>query len=81
MSFAERDYLKALETYDAAIKKLPNGSVEKADIYSNRAACYIQMKKFKEATKECTMALNTCPGYTKALLRRSRAHEAQSKFN
>lgn len=41
--FAGREYQKAIETYDKAIKLLPDASAEKADIFSNKAACYLQV--------------------------------------
>ena len=41
--FAEREYQKALDTYDKAVKMLPEASAEKADILCNKAACYIQV--------------------------------------
>jgi len=78
--FAERDFQKALDTYDKAVKMLPEASAEKADILSNKAACYIQMKRFKEAVRECSAALTSSPGFSKALTRRSRAYESQGLF-
>eukprot|EP00210_Caulerpa_lentillifera_P005134 g4906.t1 len=78
--FAERDYEKALETYDKAIKKLPELSTEKADIQSNKAACYLQMKRHKDAIRECSAALTSSPGFSKALIRRSKAYEIQGLY-
>ncbi|GMH37813.1 hypothetical protein BSKO_05686 [Bryopsis sp. KO-2023] len=78
--FGEKEYQKALETYDKAIKLLPDGSVERADIYCNKGACYMQMKRFKEAVRECTSALQANPGNGKALQRRSRALEQQGLY-
>eukprot|EP00210_Caulerpa_lentillifera_P004482 g4276.t1 len=55
-------------------------STEKADILSNKAACYLQMKRYKEATRECSAALVSAPGFSKALIRRSKAYENQGLY-
>ena len=47
--FAEREYQKALDTYDKAVKMLPDASTEKADILCNKAACYIQVSSCSAA--------------------------------
>lgn len=78
--FAGKEYQKALEVYEKAIKLLPEGASEKTDLFSNRGACYMQMKRYKEAVKECSAALGTNPGNTKALQRRSRALEQQGLY-
>lgn len=72
--FARGDITKALSVYDEAAKLLP-ASQEKADVLSNRAACFLSQKRYKEAVKECTSALEIAPGFLKALQRRAKAHE------
>jgi hypothetical protein len=44
--FAQRDYAKAIEQYDAAMKILPDGSTERADLLCNKAACYYALNKW-----------------------------------
>lgn len=79
-SFAAKEYQKALETYDKAIKLLPEGAAERADLYSNKGACFLQMRRYKDAAKECTSALTSSPGNGKALQRRSKALEQQGLY-
>lgn len=43
--FAQRDYPKAIEQYDEAMKILPDGSIERADLLCNKAACYYAQNK------------------------------------
>ena len=45
-----------------------------AILHCNRAACFMAMKKFHEASTECTAALRIYPRYLKAILRRSRCY-------
>lgn len=43
--FISKEYAKAIEAYERALKALPTGAVEAADLYSNKAACFYQLKK------------------------------------
>jgi len=52
----------------------------KADLYSNRGACFIQLYEPTKVRSDCTSALNLQPGHTKALLRRAQALEALEKY-
>ncbi|GIL98935.1 hypothetical protein Vretimale_4252, partial [Volvox reticuliferus] len=79
-SFARGDFQKALTTYDDAIKLLPTGAPERADFHNNKAACYIGQKRFKEAVKECTSALEVAPNSVRALQRRAKAYEQQGLY-
>ncbi|GLC33808.1 hypothetical protein PLESTM_000121800 [Pleodorina starrii] len=79
-SFARGDYQKALTTYDEAIKLLPAGAPERADFHNNKAACFIGQKRYKEAVKECTSALEVAPNSVRALQRRAKAYEQQGLF-
>lgn len=79
-SFGEKDYQKALDLYEKGIKMLPEGSGERADFYCNKGACYMQMKRYKDAVRECSSALTASPGNGKALQRRSRALEQQGLY-
>jgi len=45
-----------------------------AILHCNRAACFMAMKHFKEAAKECTAALRIETKYMKAMLRRARCN-------
>eukprot|EP00803_Ostreobium_quekettii_P008486 evm.model.scf_2126.1 EVM.evm.TU.scf_2126.1 scf_2126:13698-15628(-) len=78
--FASGDYAKALDAYDEGLKHLKDGGPECAVLHSNKAACYIQMKRFKDADRSCTAALTASPGNSKALQRRARAYEQQGLY-
>eukprot|EP00883_Tetradesmus_obliquus_P013314 jgi/Sobl393_1/6252/SZX77005.1 len=78
--FAQRDYAKAIQQYDAALKILPEGSTERADLLCNKAACFYAQNKLKEAVKECGGALEVSPGSIKALRHRAKALEKQGMF-
>ncbi|KIY95021.1 import receptor subunit TOM70 [Monoraphidium neglectum] len=78
--FAKRDYESALEQYETAAQLLPEAAPERVDLICNRAACYYQMKRFKDAAKECTSALELNPSSAKALQRRARSLEQQGLY-
>lgn len=78
--FVSKEYAKAVELYDKAIKLAPESSAEKAEALSNKAACFLQQKRYKEAVKECTSALEVQPNYVKALTRRAKAYEQQALY-
>ena len=44
-NFAERDYTKAIEQYDEAMKILPDAAPERADLLCNKAACFYALNK------------------------------------
>ena len=43
--------------------------------YANRAACLLALDRLDEAQSDCTVAIHLHPTYTKAWMRRSKAHE------
>lgn len=78
--FGRKEYQKALESYEKALKLTPESHPDSALLHSNRAACFMMFKRFKEAVKECTAALDTQPGYHKALIRRAKAYEHMGQY-
>jgi tetratricopeptide (TPR) repeat protein len=52
----------------------------KADIYANRAACYVQLYEPKKVLDDCNNALKLAPDHAKALLRRAQALESLEKY-
>ncbi|KAL3157883.1 hypothetical protein ABBQ32_012294 [Trebouxia sp. C0010 RCD-2024] len=78
--FGAKDYAKALESYDKALKLIPATHQDKPLLHSNKAACHMMAKKYKEATNECTAALEVAPGYHKALTRRAKAYENMGHY-
>jgi len=59
---------------DIAIKLM------RAQLFSNRAACFLSLKDWHMAIKDSTEALKHEPNYVKALTRRGTAHEALDKY-
>lgn len=43
--FGRKDYQKALDAYEAALKLTPEGHPDKALLHSNKAACYMMFKR------------------------------------
>lgn len=43
--FVKKDYAKASETYDQAVKLLPDGAADKAELLYKKAGCLLQLKK------------------------------------
>lgn len=78
--FGKKDYVKALECYDKALKSVPASHQDKPLLHSNKAACHMMGKKYKEAVNECTAALEAQPGYHKALTRRAKAYEQMGHY-
>ena len=43
--FAKKEFGRAVEQYELACKLLPDAAVERVDLLSNKAACYIKLRK------------------------------------
>lgn len=78
--FGGKEYTKAFETYDKAIRLLPAKHSDSVLLHSNKAACSMMLKKYKEAVNECTSALEVAPENQKALLRRAKALESMGLY-
>jgi stress-induced-phosphoprotein 1 len=52
----------------------------KADIYNNRAACFVQLYEPTKVVADCNESLGLNPGNVKALLRRGFAYESLDKM-
>ncbi|KAK9795869.1 hypothetical protein WJX73_001707 [Symbiochloris irregularis] len=79
-SFGRKEYAKALDAYERALKVTLDDGEDKALLHSNKAACYMMQQKFKEAVNECTSALDSHPSYHRALVRRAKAYEQMGHF-
>ncbi|PSC77038.1 Tetratricopeptide repeat 1 [Micractinium conductrix] len=73
--FAKKEYDTAIACYDKALGMVPADAADAALLHSNKAACHMMHKRFKEAVSECTAALNGQPNFFKALVRRAKALE------
>ncbi|KMZ74196.1 Octicosapeptide/Phox/Bem1p and tetratricopeptide repeat domain-containingprotein [Zostera marina] len=80
--FQKREYEAAILTYEKAVDFLPKKHIDIAYLRSNIATCYMQMNPgdFNRAIKECNLALEVSPKYSKALLKRARCFEALDKL-
>lgn len=81
--FQKGNIQEAIKKYSAAIAKCGSDEKsleEKADIYSNRAACYVQLYEPVKVRADCDEALKINPDHAKALLRRGQALEGLEKF-
>jgi len=43
--FAQKEWAKAIEQYESAMKMLPVGHTERADLQCNKAACLMGLNK------------------------------------
>ncbi|KAG4924421.1 hypothetical protein GLYMA_09G091200v4 [Glycine max] len=81
--FQKRDAEGALVKYEKALKLLPRNHVDVSYLRSNMAACYMQMGlgEYPRAIRECNLALEVSPKYSKALMKRARCHEALNRLD
>ena len=78
--FANGEYEKAAVKYSQVllidsdgIQNCAGGRLH-AILHCNRAACLMQLKRYRDGIKECTAALRIYPRYLKALSRRARCN-------
>ncbi|XP_034534295.1 mitochondrial import receptor subunit TOM34 [Notolabrus celidotus] len=65
------DHRRAIEKYSQSIKHNPT----EITTYTNRALCYLSVKQFRDAVRDCDEALMMDSGNVKALYRRAQAHK------
>ncbi|EPQ19921.1 Mitochondrial import receptor subunit TOM34, partial [Myotis brandtii] len=68
---------KSKETTTAK-SRVPSGDVERAHVH--RALCYLALKQYKEAVKDCTEALKLDGKNVKAFYRRAQAYKALKDY-
>ncbi|KAA3486047.1 Octicosapeptide/Phox/Bem1p domain-containing protein/tetratricopeptide repeat-containing protein [Gossypium australe] len=80
--FQRRDHEGALVKYEKALELLPKNHMDVCHLRSNMAACYMQMgsSEYPRAIRECNLALEVTPDYSKALLKRARCYEALNRL-
>jgi len=72
---------QAIEAYSKALGLCTDKeSLVKADIFCNRAACFVQLYEPHKVINDCNECLNISPMNTKALLRRGLAYESLDKM-
>jgi len=70
----------ATKATDAKDKEKEKWRMIKADVYANRAACYVQLYEPHKVKADCDVALKFIPNHPKALLRRGQAQESLEKY-
>eukprot|EP00823_Brevimastigomonas_motovehiculus_P004600 TRINITY_DN307_c0_g1_i1.p1 TRINITY_DN307_c0_g1~~TRINITY_DN307_c0_g1_i1.p1 ORF type:complete len:296 (+),score=73.24 TRINITY_DN307_c0_g1_i1:111-890(+) len=72
----------AIKKYTAGLAACKDEKLNpvKADLYANRAACYIQLYEPSKVRADCDAALKISPMHLKALLRRGQALEGLEKY-
>jgi len=77
ISEAVSKYTEALNLCEGNDEKV---NAVRADIYANRAACYVQLYEPTKVRGDCDAALKINPNHVKALLRRGQSLEALEKY-
>lgn len=68
--YKNAEYLKSIESYSSGIGVCPlRCGSERAILYGNRAAAYVQLNNNTLAIQDCSKALELDPKYTKVALR------------
>ena len=67
--FKNKGFSEAIRCYTQAIQI----NSKEASYYSNRAACYLSLKKFDKTIDDCNKALALDPNFAKAFRRRALA--------
>jgi stress-induced-phosphoprotein 1 len=71
-------YELAIESYNVALATIEDPN-ERSVIYSNKAACYHQLRAYDDVIRDATESLTLNQTNTKSLLRRGLAYEAMEK--
>lgn len=80
--FNSGSFEAAIVSYtDALATCLLCHTVDRAIMYSNRAAAKMKLEQYEDAIADCTKALEFNPDYMKALLRRAELYEKTDKLD
>jgi len=74
--FEQKQYSKATSRYSEALLLDPEHHTYNSVILCNRAAAWMELKKYEEALRDCSSSLKKSPKYVKALCRRARVYMA-----
>lgn len=75
--FGQQNYDAALQKYTEALVLDPNSAV----LFSNRAACNLNMGRYLDASGDANEATKLDPTFTKAWARMARSHDVSSDPN
>lgn len=78
--FSNGKYEQAIDFYSRAIELTPGDTEDKANYFSNRAACLQQTHQYRSVVSDANEALRISPAHVKALLRRAIAYEGLEKW-
>ena len=74
VAYKNREYKKALAFYDQALGLLGEKDEMRAQVYSNKAACYYQMRFYADVVAEASKALRVDSKSHKAMFHRANAY-------
>ena len=74
--FKKRQWADAITTYSDCLNIDPQNYVFNAKLLCNRAACLIYLKKYPDAIKDCTQAIEYQKDYVKAYMRRAQCYKS-----
>lgn len=78
--FGQGKYDQAVAFYTRAIELTPGNTPDKANYFTNRAACHQQTHSYRQVIADCEEALLIDPNHVKGLLRRAIALEGLEKW-
>jgi len=78
--FRSGNYAEAIRVYTDLLKVDPEATKFNCVIYSNRAAGYMSLCCYSEAIGDCNKAISLDEEFSRAYLRRARAHRAQKHW-
>ncbi|KAJ0405149.1 hypothetical protein P43SY_001354 [Pythium insidiosum] len=83
--FSAKQFAAAVEKYSAGLALPPSAdgaddAAQNVLLWSNRAACFLQLEQFDAALADCSAALDVEPQNEKARYRRAQAHVARGNF-
>jgi len=79
-AFSAKNYPLANQLFTEALEVDPKFDVLNSQLYSNRAATFVQMNKLSEAIQDCSKALELDANYVKAYIRRAQCYLKTERF-
>ncbi|CAH1641972.1 unnamed protein product [Spodoptera littoralis] len=81
-AFKDGDFERSIEKYTEGLRTCPlQFSQQRSILYCNRSASKMKLKKYKQAIKDCTKAIELDENYVKAYIRRAQSYEATEKLD
>ena len=74
--FKKRKWADAITTYSDCLNIDPQNKLFNAKLLCNRAACLTYLKKYQDAIKDCTQAIDYQKDYVKAYMRRAQCYKS-----